>query len=248
MADENIIYEVTEGICKITLNRPKALNALNLALLHELKEAVVKAVGDPAVELIILTGAGRAFSAGVDISGTPEDVVREKPIRYALAHAIIDEIQRADKVVIAMVNGHCLTGALELALSCDLIIASTEAKFGDTHARWGLIPAWGMSQRLPLAIGLVKARELSFTAEIISAEEAGRIGLVNTVVAPDKLEETVKTLAKKITSNSKKSIAAIKRLYNQGQLDTMEKGLKLETEYIQQAPGDAGRLDKFSRG
>ncbi len=247
MDNENIIYQVEDGICKITLNRPKVLNALNLDLLTELKAGIEKAAGDPAVALIILTGAGRAFSAGVDISGTPENVIKEKPIRFALARAIIDEIQHAPKVVIAMVNGHCLTGALEIALSCDLIIASTEAKFGDTHARWGLTPAWGMSQRLPLAVGLLKAREMSFTAEIINAERAGQIGLVNAVVEPDKLEEEVKILADKIMANNKKSIAVLKQLYNQGQMDTVEKGMQMEISFMEQSTSDTSSLEKFSK-
>ena len=111
------------------------------------------------------------------------------------ANSVIEAIQAVPKVVIAMVNGHCYTGALEIVLACDLIVASEEARFGDTHVRWGIRPSWGMSQRLPRAVGLLRAKELSFTAEVITARQAEDIGLVNITVAAGKLEETVRELA-----------------------------------------------------
>lgn len=163
------------------------------------------------------------------------------------ARDLIDTIQNVPKVVIAMVNGFCFTGALEIALGCDLIIASEEAKLGDTHARWGLRPTWGMSQRLPRTIGILKAKELSFTADMISGREAERIGLVNMAVTADKLEETVQELIKKITANSMESLAAYKYLYNRGMKDTLKKGLELEAESEFDIRDTEERLAKFRK-
>jgi enoyl-CoA hydratase len=233
MLYENLIYEKKDGVARLTINRPSAMNAITAALLSEMKAAVLEAGKDNEVKVIVITGTGRAFSAGVDLISLGErKLERGKvgPILDDPARELIDTIQVVPKVVIAMVNGFCFTGALEIVLGCDLIIASEEAKLGDTHARWGLRPTWGMTQRLPRTIGILKARELSFTADMITGREAERIGLVNMAVPADKLEETVQELIKKIMANSLESLAAIKYLYNRGIRDTLEKGLALEAE------------------
>ncbi len=231
MVYENIIYQKENSIAKITINRPKVMNALNPVVLSEIKAAIEEAGEDSEVGVIVLTGAGRAFSAGVDLKSL-EDSKLERgsvgPILDEPGRDLINTIQTVPKAVIAMVNGYCFTGALEIVLSCDLIIASEEAKLGDTHTRWGIRPSWGMSQRLPRIVGILKAKELSFTADMITAQEAERIGLVNMAVPAEKLEETVQGLAKKIMTNSPETIAAYKYLYNHGMKETLGKGLELE--------------------
>ena len=231
MEFENLKYDKKDGVARITINRPSVMNALTPALLKEMKVAVKDAGRDKKIGVLLITGEGRAFSAGVDLKALG-DYKLEKgkvgPILDVPARELIETIQSIPTVVIAMVNGFCFTGALEIMLCCDLAIASEDAKFGDTHARWGLRPTWGMSQRLPRTVGLLKARELSFTAETIDGREAQQIGLVNMAVPADKLEETTVDLAKKIMANSLESIAAYKYLYNHGVGLTLEKGLGLE--------------------
>ena len=137
-------------------------------------------------------------------------------------------IETVPKVVIGMIHGYCLTGALEIALSCDLLVAAEDAKLGDTHTKWGLHPTWGMSQRLPQRVGELKARELSYTSEMVSGIEAERIGLVNKAVPLEQLKETVKKMAKQISGNSLDAVAAHKHLYNTSKRESMEKGLERE--------------------
>ena len=233
MAFENVIYQKEDGVARITINRPQAMNALNPATLLEIETAVQEAGQDKEVGVIVLTGAGRAFSSGVDLISVGDRRLEKGRVGAILddpARSLINTIQTVPKVIIAMVNGYCFTGALEIALGCDLIIASEKAKFGDTHVRWGFRPSWGMSQRLPRTIGLLQAKLLSFTADTITAQEAERIGLINMAVPAEKLEETVQELARKIIANSLETVAAYKYLYNSGFRDTLEKGLVLEAE------------------
>jgi len=226
-----LLYEKREYLSKITINRPQAMNALSPQLLKEMNSALELAAKDDQILVVVITGAGRAFSAGVDLLSLEGVKIKNGNVPFELdsaAKALINNIQNIPKVVLAMVNGYCLTGALEIVLACDLIVASEDAKFGDTHTRWGLRPSWGMSQRLPRRIGLLKAKELSFTAEMISGHEAELIGLVNITVPADKLEKTVADLAEKISKNSAGAIAAYKYLYNGGMNGTLESGLRLE--------------------
>jgi enoyl-CoA hydratase len=250
MMYENLIYEKKEGVVGITINRPSVMNALTPALLSEMKAAVSEAGKDSEVKVIVLTGAGRAFSAGVDLIALGDHKLERGkvgPILDDPARALIDTIQDVPKVVIAMVNGFCITGAMEIMLSCDLVVAAEEAKFGDTHARWGLRPTWGMSQRLPRRIGILKAKELSFTADMITGKEAQQLGLVNVAVPADKLEETVQELVKKISANSMASLAAYKYLYNQGAKETLKKGLELEAKSEFDIKDTEERLAKFRK-
>ncbi len=250
MPYEYLLFEKSSGIGKIVLNRPQVMNALSPALLMELKSAVYEAGQDRDVGVVVITGTGRAFSSGADLMSLGDIKLengRVGPIIDGPANSVIDAIQTIPKVVIAVVNGHCYTGALEIVLACDLVIASEEARFGDTHVRWGLRPSWGMSQRLPLTIGWLKARELSFTADIITARQAESIGLVNMTVPAEKLEETVRELAQKIMNNSLEAIAAYKSLYNQGIRDNMEKGLELESRSEFSISDTEARINDFRK-
>jgi len=231
MAYELLIYDVTDDIATVTLNRPDALNALTPAMLVEIRRAIEEAGADDKVGVIVLTGAGRAFSAGVDLKALGDFTVEGGavgPILDDPARALIDAIQSVPKVVIAKVNGFCFTGALEIVLGCDLIVAAEEAQLGDTHAKWGLRPTWGMSARLPRAVGLQRAKELSFTAAMITGAEAERIGLVSRAVPVDELDETVDRLVEEILANSRGSLAAYKHLYRHGMSTTLPNALDLE--------------------
>ena len=250
MSFESITLEKKEGIAKITLNRPQALNALNDQVFSEILAALDDVRKDDSVGVVVITGAGRAFSAGMDIKAIRERGTEEGSgaDTSRLAREAIEAIENLPKPVIAMVNGYCLTGALELAMGCDVIIASENAVFGDTHARWGLRPTWGLSQRLPRAVGVMKAKELSFTADMISAQEAERIGLINKVVPAEKLEEATKELAEKMLSNSRGSIAAYKYLINQGMKADLATGLRLEAEAVITIEDTQERLQSFGKG
>ena len=231
MTYQYTLYEITSGVATITLNRPQVLNALSPDSLNELRDVVLAAGSDHEAGVIILTGAGKAFAAGADLQSLGSQKLENGRVGAVIDEAAIgaiEAIQSVSKAVIAAVNGHCYTGAMEIVLACDIIIASDEAKFGDTHVRWGLRPSWGMSQRLPRAVGYYKAKELSFTATTIDAAEAKRIGLVSKTVSSEKLLDSANKIAQQILTNSLEAVAAYKQLYNSTMLDTMEKGLQYE--------------------
>ncbi len=245
---QDILYEVDQGIAKIVINRPDALNSLTPKVLSELHSAVQEAGQDNQVGVIVLTGAGRAFCAGVDLKAL------EKPagadVGDDLNNAARDlqcAIEDVPKPVIGMVNGFCLTGGLELALACDFIVAADEARFGDTHTRWGLRCTWGMSRRLPGRVGEGKARELTYTAEMISGVEAARIGLANKSVPVSELEKTVREIAEKILANSAEAVAAHKNLYGESRKETMAKGLEREYTTMPEISDTLERMNGFAR-
>ena len=246
MSFENLLYEVEEKIAWITINRSDALNSLNPDVLREIKEAIELADHSDDVGVVVLTGAGRAFCAGVDLkslqgleSGDVGDTLNN------IARETQDKIAGARKVVIAMVNGFCLTGGLELALACDLLVAADEAKFGDTHVKWGLRCTWGMSQRLPRRVGELKAREMTYTAELVSGTDAAAIGLANKSVPVSKLRAVVKEMADKIKQNSLDAISSHKILYSQSQRDTMASGLEREFNTMPEIGDTLERLTGF---
>ncbi len=246
MSYENILYEVEEKIAWITINRPDALNSLNPDVLREIKEAVETADQSDSVSVIVLTGAGRAFCAGVDLKSLQglegTDVGDEL---NNMARETQNQIASVGKVVIAMVNGFCLTGGLELALACDLLVAADEAKLGDTHVKWGLRCTWGMSQRLSRRVGDLKAREMTYTAEMINGVEAEKIGLANKSVPGSKLQAVVKSMADKIKQNSLDAISSHKFLYNQSQKDSMAVGLEREYSTMPEIGDTLERLTGF---
>ena len=221
MTYSNIIVEKEGGIAKITLNRPHALNALTEELLSELVTALEDIEKDDSVNVVILTGKGQAFSAGRDLKGILEGREYVGGVRY-------QALEDLSKPVIAAVNGYCFTGALELAMCADIIIASENAVFGDTHARFGVVPGGGQTQRLPRLIGSKKAKELMFLCDTISAREAERIGIVNKVVAPEKLDESAREMAENILKNIPEIVKTMKSLINRGMKTDLETGLKME--------------------
>ena len=188
----------SNAITTITLDRQEALNALTPALLNDLADALDAAAADNNVRVVVLTGEGRAFSAGVDLKALAEEPPEDGDVSGALntpARRACDALSHMPKVTIARVNGFCFTGALELALACDLMVVAEEAKLGDTHAKWGLRPTWGMSARLMRAVGPVRARELSYTARSFTGREAYEYGLASHCVPLSDLDTTVTELA-----------------------------------------------------
>lgn len=216
MSEPSVLVTTETPVATLTLNRPAALNAFTRPMLLELGDALADLALRDDVGVVVLTGAGRAFSAGVDLKALGGRQLVGGRVGAQLddpANRAIDEITSMSKVVIAKVNGYCFTGALELALACDLLVASDEAVFGDTHAKFGLRPTWGMSQRLVRAVGVTRARTLSYTAETFTGREAAAWGLACNSVPPDALDAEVDRIARQIAGNSAGSLAAIKDLY-----------------------------------
>ena len=220
--------EVADGIAVLTLNRPEAMNALSRALRSDLADAIEAADADPDVKVIILTGEGRrAFSAGLDLKevgqfglgGSPDGKPARRPS---------DALVACSKPSIAAVNGVALTGGFELALACDIQIASTDARFADTHARVGVTPGSGMSQRLSRIIGVSRAKETSLTGNFIDAQTALAWGLVNHVVDPDELMPLARRIAADIASCDSAKVAAYKALIDEGYALPFGEGMALE--------------------
>jgi enoyl-CoA hydratase len=207
-----------DGVATITLSRPQALNAITPGMLVDLAGALDDAGTDDSVRVIVLTGEGRAFSAGVDLKSLGDRPVIDGAVGEILdgpGRAVTQRLTTIPKVVIARVNGYCFTGALELALACDLIIVAEEAKLADTHAKWGLRPTWGMSQRLIRLVGAARARDLSYTARTFTGAEAAAWGLAIRAVPLAGLDGAVAEVAAAVVANSAGSIAAYKDLYRQ---------------------------------
>jgi enoyl-CoA hydratase len=226
MVYENIVFEKEENIAIITFNRPEAMNALNNQTRAEFREAIATVAADDEIKVVILTGSGKAFVAGSDIKEFSQTTA------YA-AHSINrlgEMVDKLEKPVIAAVNGFCLGGGCEIAMGCDIIIASDKAKFGQTEINIGIIPGGGGTQRLPRLIGVCKAKELIYTGDIIVAEEAFRLGLVNRVVPVDELMPTAKEMAKKIATKSAAALKLAKTAINRGMQTNLESGLKYEYE------------------
>ena len=213
MTEALVEREDDNGIAILTLNRPKALNSLSPSLFVELRAHIENIAASDEVGCVILRGKGRSFSAGNDLNAiTSGDVA---PSKHYQAETL-DLIANMPQPVIASVQGHCYTGSLELALACDLLIASDSAKFADTHGKWGMTPTWGMSQRLPRRIGPLKAKEMMFTGRIVSGAESVALGLANECVADEDLIPRTISLAQQVVANSWHTLKADKALVNQG--------------------------------
>lgn len=226
----NVLYRIEENIAFITLNRPKALNALNTETLRELDEAVSAAGKDESVKAIVITGEGRAFVAGADISQMRDLTVQEGRDMTILGQEVFTRIENLDKPVIAAVNGFALGGGCELAMACDIRVASDKAKFGQPEVNLGIIPGYGGTQRLPRLVGKGAAKYLIFTGEMISAEQAYRIGLADKVVPAEELMDSVVSMAKTIMSKAPISIKMAKHAINNGLNVDLKSGIAYEAE------------------
>ncbi len=231
MTYEQIEVAVDGNVATVTLNRPDALNAITPMMLGELNGAYDELAADPGVQLLVLTGAGRAFSAGVDLKALGDRELTNGSVGDILdvpARSLTDKLANGRLITVAKVNGFCFTGALELALACDLMVTAEEAKMADTHAKFGLRPTWGMSQRLPALVGLARARELSFTARTFTGTEAAEMGMACMSAPRDDLDACVDTLVASISESSMGSLAAYKDLYRAAESSGLDAGLAYE--------------------
>ena len=231
MAYENIMYEVKTGIATITFNRPKALNALNGALLAEFSQALDDIGADEDIRVLVLTGAGdKSFVAGADISELATfDSLKAKDFAR-IGHDIINKLQLLPIVVIAAVNGFALGGGTEIAIACDFIYASENAKFGQPEINLGVIPGFGGTQRLPRLIGTNMAKELIYTGKMISAAEALQLGLANKVAPHEELMDEVMKTAEAIAAKGKVSTRAAKQAINRGMDVDLASGCAIEID------------------
>ncbi len=231
MSYENIRIEQDEGIATVTFNRPKALNALNRALLVELSLALDRLAEDEAVRVLVLTGAGeKAFVAGADIGELSTLGPLAAKVFSRMGHEVIGKLQQLSVPVIAAVNGYALGGGTEIALACDFIYAADSARFGLPEITLGLIPGFGGTQRLPRWIGPAAAKELIFTGRMIPAEEALRLGIVNRVVPASSLLEEVRKTALEIASKGPVALRAAKEAVNHGLGVDLATGCRLEVD------------------
>jgi enoyl-CoA hydratase len=231
------------GLTTLTLNRPDKLNALGPTMFVELREHLDAIAGDASVGCVVLTGAGRAFCAGHDLGSIASG--ERAPSRH-FEPETVDALEALPQPTIARIHGHCYTGGLELALACDLLVASESAKLGDTHGQWGLAPIWGMSVRLPERIGRSAAKEMMFTSRRITGAEAAGIGLVDHCVSDDDLDSTVDALASEVLANSRGTNRIVKRLIDDREQRTRGDALLYERALPHGMPDDMA--DRMARG
>ncbi|ONF97471.1 enoyl-CoA hydratase [Sphingomonas jeddahensis] len=230
--DDLVLLEVADGVATVTLNRPGAMNALSKALRSRLYEVMTMVDGDDDVRAVVLTGAGeRAFTAGLDLKelGSQAGALGSANATGADENPV-KAIELCRKPVVGAINGVAITGGFEVALACDILIASENARFADTHARVGVMPGWGLSQKLSRLIGISRAKELSLSGNFLDAATAERWGLVNRVVPAGELLAVARKLASDIASADAGFIAAYKRLIDDGFARPFGEAMALEHE------------------
>ena len=229
MAYENIKFEAKESIAYVTVNRPKVLNALNMATMEELRAAFTDIKSDASIRVVIMTGSGeKAFIAGADIGElSKHDAVSAKEYTHK-GQSVLDLIENLGKPVIACLNGFALGGGCEIAMACTMRLASNNAKLGQPEVKLGIIPGYGGTQRLPRLVGKGIAMQLVLAGEMITAEEAHRIGLVNEVTAPSELLPRAEAIAQKIIANAPLAVQYAMEAVNKGMEMTLAEGLYLE--------------------
>ena len=221
------VERAPEGFATLTLNRPGKLNTLSIQLRQELAAAIDDLQADAQVRVLVLTGAGRAFSAGLDIDewGLPGTLAAG-----AYEFDAVQALLRFEGPVIGAINGLTVTGGLELALACDLLLASSQARFADSHARVGLLPGWGGSVRLARCVGLRRAKELALSGRWLGAKEALSWGLVNHVFEPERLLPEARAMARDMLRAAPGTLAAYKRVFDDGACSTFAESLRLERQ------------------
>jgi len=220
-----LVERHADGFATVVFNRPEKLNTLSIALRQELTTAVDELDADPAIHVLILTGAGRAFSAGLDL-----DEWAAAPAAGAWLHDPVAALLRFRGPVVGAINGLAITGGLEIALACDLLVAAADARFADTHVKVGLLPGWGGSVRLQQRIGPHRAKELALTGRFLGADEALAWGLINRRVAPELLRAEAEALAREMLAHPPEGLIAYKRLLDEEARLTMAEALVLESE------------------
>jgi enoyl-CoA hydratase/carnithine racemase len=229
MTFSNILFEKRDSIAYVTVNRPKVLNALNMATMEELRAAFHEIKNDRDVRVVILTGAGeKAFIAGADIAELAgHDALSGKEYTHR-GQSVLNLIENLGKPVIACINGFALGGGCEIAMACTLRLASETARLGQPEVKLGIIPGYGGTQRLPRLVGKGVAMQLVVTGDMITAGEAHRIGLVNEVTAPAELIPRAEAIARKIIANAPLAVQYAIEAVNKGMETTLAEGLYLE--------------------
>jgi len=228
MKYEILQIEITAGIALVTVSRPKAMNALNTQFFMEMDDAIANISSNPEVKVMVVTGDGKAFVAGADIAEMVNMNSEEASNFSRIGQNTFASLGKMEIPVIAAINGFALGGGLEFAMGCDFRIASTKAKFGQPEVNLGLIPGYAATQRLSRLVGLADALFLLTTAEIIGAEDALRIGLVQKVVEPEELMETVMKIAKTITYKGPNAVKKVKAVTRAGMLTDFNSGCEIE--------------------
>ena len=226
-----ILLAAKDGIATLTLNRPDKRNALNLEMCDELKAAVASVAGDPAARVLLVQGAGPAFCAGADLKereGKTPDWVKERRQRAFAAYAALAALEIP---AIAVVDGACFGSGCEIATCCDFILASEKASFRYPEAQWGTV---GATQRLPRIVGKAMAKELLFTGRVVAAEEAKAIGLVNRLIASDKLNEEAAAMAQHIAKAPPLAMRLAKRCIDRGMETDLKRGIEIEIQAIEE--------------
>ncbi|PON93172.1 Crotonase superfamily [Trema orientale] len=226
---EKLIVVTTEsnGIGFVTINRPKSLNSLTKPMMTDLAQAIKALDRDDSVRVVVLSGSGRAFCSGVDLTSA-EDVFKGD-VKDVESDPVA-QMERCGKPIIGAINGFAVTAGFEIALACDILVAAKGAKFMDTHARFGIFPSWGLSQKLSRIIGPNKAREVSLTATPLTAEVAERLGFVNHVVEEDQLLKKAREIALAIIKNNQDLVLRYKAVINDGLKLDLADALSLEKE------------------
>ena len=231
MAYDNLLLQKADRRAILSINRPKALNALNNDTLLEIRDAILDIKADDSIDVVIITGAGeKSFVAGADISFMQNMTAAEGRAFGALGQAVFRMIEALEKPVIAAVNGFALGGGCELAMCCDFRIASTKAKFGQPEVGLGITPGFGGTQRLPRLVGAGMAKQMLYTADNIDAAEALRIGLVNSVVQPEELMDSVKKIAQRIISKAQIAVRMSKVAAGEGMQTDIDRGMTIEAD------------------
>lgn len=230
MEFENLLLKKEGKVCVLSINRPKALNALNTDVLNELNAAIDLIEKDEEVYVVVITGEGKAFVAGADIVEMKDKNAEEARIFAKLGIETFRKIELMEKPVIAAVNGFALGGGCELAMSCDIRIAGEKAKFGQPEVGLGITPGFAGTQRLPRLVGSAKAKELILTADMINAAEAEKIGLVNKVVPQEEIMNEAMNMANKIASKGQIAVRYAKTAINRGIETDIETGMAIEKD------------------
>ena len=242
-------------VAVVTMNRPEAMNALSRGLRAELAAAMEQVDADPEVRAVVLTGAGRrAFTAGLDLKELGVEGLAAANASEPLANPV-KAIEQCRKPVIGAINGVAITGGFEVALACDILIGSENARFADTHARVGIMPGWGLSQKLARMIGISRAKELSLSGNFLDAQTACAWGLLNRVVPADELLGAAKQLANDISTADPGMVQAYKALIDEGYALSFGEGMALENaksttanSQVDRAEVEARRLAVMERG
>ena len=231
---ETVIAVFGEPVVRVTLNRPDQRNPLDRATVARLADIVREVEADPVARVVVIRGAGGHFSAGGDLKGYVDLYRRPDEFRRFLEdfHGLLTRMESSRRVWIAVIDGYCVAGGLEVLLACDIVIAARSAKIGDAHAAYGQLPGAGGSQRLPRTVGPLRARYLMMTGDILDADEAERIGLVSTVFADAELDERIERLVERLLAASPLGLAGMKRLVHDGMKLGMDDALRMELDFV----------------